>query len=375
MSGRRRLGIFCVMAGRGAGGPETYETEIVRRIGDLDRQSDLHLYCLSAAAAKALPTGRSEGVEHHVLRPAFRPAAMSLTLPWRLHRDRIDLLHAAYIPPPWTRVPLVFTLHCSSPFVRPELFPPAIRARLLALIGLGMRQARRVVCVSEDVRRHALKHYDVPEQRLVVVHNGVGDHFTPTPEDMLAPALARYGIRRPYVLAVGRAEPRKNLERVIAAAARVRRRMPDLSLVLAGAPSWAERGLQAALAAEGGSHGKWVGYVPNREMPLLYGGAAVFLFPSLWEGFGIPVLEAMACGTPVITSDGSSLPEVAGDAALLVDPTDTEAIAQALDRVLSDPALAATLHERGRRQAARFSWQRTAVETLAVYEQALGTTA
>jgi glycosyltransferase involved in cell wall biosynthesis len=187
--------------------------------------------------------------------------------------------------------------------------------------------------------------------------------------------IRRYGIRRPYCLFVGNLEPRKNLPRLIEAFGLLRRHglaPADLpQLVLAGTRGWLSSGIFRAAAGQGleAPDIVFTGYVPPADLPALYAGAACFVFPSLYEGFGLPVLEAMACGTPVVASTASSLPEVAGDAALLVDPHDVEGLAGALRRLWGDAELRADLRERGLQRATLYSWERTARLTLDVYER------
>ena len=358
------------MTGRQAGGPETYEGELVRNLAQLDHESRYSIICLNQAAADALHVA-NENFSFHVLRPAARLISMTLSLPWYLKANRIDLLHAAYISPPYAPVDHTFTLHCSSPFVRPELFPPLIRARLRILIARGMRTARHVICVSQNVLDLAAEHYGVPRDRMSVIHNGVGEHFRPVAEGERRAVLAAAGVEGPYALYAGRFEPRKNMLRVIEAFDVFRREVaPGMKLVLAGRKTWQGAEVDALVRRlELGSHVVEIGHVANERLPAWYGGAEMFLFPSLWEGFGIPVVEAMACGTPVITSNVSSLPEVAGGAALLVDPCSVVEIAGAMERLHRDRALRERLGAAGLARARDFSWRRTAEQTLALYRR------
>jgi glycosyltransferase involved in cell wall biosynthesis len=179
----------------------------------------------------------------------------------------------------------------------------------------------------------------------------------------------RFGLRGPFVLAVGVLQPRKNLPRLIRAFGRVAREAPH-ALALVGKPGWAHEELKRAVAASGlGSRVKFTGYVPDADLPVLYNAAELFVYPSLYEGFGLPPLEAMACGTPVVTANVTSLPEVVGDAALAVDPTDELALADAIGRALTDEALRERLRTAGLAHAALFSWERTAALTLQVYHR------
>lgn len=366
-----RIAIQPVMAGRSGGGPETYERALVHGIAALDRDTDYEVMCLSQAAVDVLSPAQAN-FHPRVLPGGVRPLQMSLGLSWELMRRRVDLLHAAYIAPPFCPVPYVFTLHCSSPFMRPEWFPPAIRRRLLFLIGRGMASARHILCVSQNVKDLAVAQYGVDPDRLSVVHNGVGSHFRPVPAEAASAVLARLGLTPPYVFCAARFEKRKNLDGVLRAFARFRKAGgdPRLSLVLAGDMRW-EGARLAALIAELGLEGavRLPGYIANTDLPAVYSQALFFAYPSLWEGFGIPVLEAMACGAPVLSSSTTSIPEVAGDAALLVDPASDAALAAGFAALATDADLRARLAGAGPRRAAGFSWERCAAETLAIYRR------
>jgi glycosyltransferase involved in cell wall biosynthesis len=201
-----------------------------------------------------------------------------------------------------------------------------------------------------------------------VVLHGVAERFRPLEDPrLLGSAQARYGIRAPYILAVGTVQPRKNLARLLEAFAQAARAGDAPQLVIAGKRGWLSEGIERRARELGlGERVRFAGYVADADLPALLSGALAFALPSLYEGFGMPVLEAMACGAPVLTSDTSALPEAAGGAALLVDPTDTAAIAAALARLIGEPELRADLRARGLRRAAGATWARCAEETLGV---------
>lgn len=197
-------------------------------------------------------------------------------------------------------------------------------------------------------------------------------HFQPLEEVNITKVLKKYKINQPYILYVGSFDARKNLLGLLNAFSKLRQHLPAWKLVIVGARKWKSTPVfEVVQRLQLEEYVHFTGFVEEADLPALYNGADLFVFPSLYEGFGLPVLEAMACGIPVVTSNTSSLPEVAGDAALLVDPMDVEAIAAAMQQVLSDPGLAAELRRRGLEQASKFSWERTARETLAVYEKVL----
>lgn len=368
-----RFGLFAVMAGRQAGGPETYEHSLLASLAELDHTNDFHVYCLSRMAADSFGV-HARNVHYHVLRPRTRWISVAATLPLKLMTSGVDLMHATFTPPPFSPKPYVFTHHCFSTFAHPEFYDSAILLRLNSLIQRGLKRARLILCVSENVRDLTAERFKIPLERMRVVYNGVGAQFQPVDAVQARTQLAsRYNIRDPYVLYVGKLEARKNIVRLLEAFNQVRHEAGrGMKLVLAGRRTPTGCGIDEAIAKlDLGGDLIELGHLPNSDLPLLYAGAQLFAFPSLWEGFGIPVVEAMACGAPVLTSNLSSLPEITGGAALMVDPYSTTDIAAAMNAVLSNGVLADKLRLAGLTQAKRFSWKATAEGTLAAYWQAL----
>jgi glycosyltransferase involved in cell wall biosynthesis len=231
-----------------------------------------------------------------------------------------------------------------------------------------------VITDSQNSKQDICRYLQIPFEKITVIPIASACHFRPLPEAQVGPLLDRYGLVRPYILYVGSVEPRKNLLRLLDAYVLLRQSLPQYRLVIVGARNyWKSSPVARAVEHQGlQAQVTFTGYIPDEHLPALYNGAALFCFPSLYEGFGLPVLEAMACGVPVVTSSTSSLPEVAGDAALLVDPYNVDEVADAMRRVLQDGDLAHDLRRRGLARAAQFSWEKTARETIAVYEKVLG---
>jgi len=236
----------------------------------------------------------------------------------------------------------------------------------------SVRRADVVLADSASTREDLVELLHVREERLAVLHPGVEARFAPqTEEGVVDAALQRYGIYHPFILGLGTLQPRKNFCRLIQAFDLLRRRhhVPH-QLVIGGGKGWLYDEIGETIASLGLQDVVLLpGYVADEDLPALYSAADLFAFPSLYEGFGIPVLEAMACGTPVVTSDVSSLPEVAGDAALLVSSEDVDALAEALWRLLDDTQLRNELRTRGFQQASRFTWKRAAETLLGIYAQ------
>jgi glycosyltransferase involved in cell wall biosynthesis len=294
-----------------------------------------------------------------------------LVQPWVLRRIGADLVHGpVFIGPVCAPCPVVVTIHDLS-FIRfPEMFRPANRLYLTVLTRLSARRARRLIAVSAHAAAETTRLLGIPSQRIDVIYHGVDPMFRPLPGEVLASFRRRRGLPERFVLFVGTLEPRKNLVRLVDAFARVGD--SGTALVLAGGKGWLYDELFARVEALGLCERViFPGFVMSEELPLWYNAATALAYPSVYEGFGLPVLEAQACGTPVLTSNVSSLPEAAGNAALMVDPYDVEALAAELSRLLADATLRQELRERGIGHAEQFSWSRTAQETACVYRRAL----
>ncbi len=264
----------------------------------------------------------------------------------------------------------VVTVHDVAPLLFRRRLPGL--SRILWMVAWrGARRARYLIAVSHATRRLLVEHLGVSHQQVGVIYEGVEPLFCPRPAQQVEQFRRRWGVpETPLLLHVGHTQPRKNLEGLLRALAILRKRVPNVVLLqVGGIPTLRQQRLIATLSLA--ENVRFLGRVDDEALVLLYNLADVFVFPSLYEGFGFPVLEAMACGTPVVASNTSSLPEVVGDAGLLVDPRSPESIAVAIHRLLSDPDLRHTLRRRGRERAAKFSWERTARETLAVYESLL----
>ena len=281
------------------------------------------------------------------------------------------LFHATeHLLLPLRNVPTVLTVHDLIFRRYPAHHKRLNRWYLNATMPLFCRRASHIIAVSEQSKRDVIAAYGIPPDKITVIYEAADPRFRPQPPEAVAAVRARYGLPERYVLFVSTIEPRKNLSRLLAAFERVHAAGLADALVIVGKRGWLFDAFFADLERSPAREAVlFPGFVPDADLPAVYAGAQALAFPSEFEGFGLPVLEAMACGAPVVCSDTSSLPEVAGDAALLVDPLDVDALTHALERVLRDPALAADLRACGLAQAARFSWERAAAETLAVYRR------
>jgi glycosyltransferase involved in cell wall biosynthesis len=350
----------------------TYIRNLLRHLARLDRDSEYVAICRpeDASAIRALGSN---------FRPVpTRSAPYSVreqwSIPLAVRREHVDVFHAPhYVLPTLTPGRSVVTIHDCIHLMFPEYLP----YRLAKQYARGMmysatHRASRILTVSERSKRDILRFFSVPPEKIVVIYNAIDERFRiPPPEATMTQVRERYQLEDPFVLYVGNVKPHKNVERLIDAFALVvRQRADGLKLVIIGDEISKFQTLRRAVHRHQlHKQVRFLGFVPEDTLAVLYRLAGVFVFPSLYEGFGLPPLEAMACGAPVITSNVSSLPEVVGDAALLVDPYSSEAIAEAIGRVLGDPALAADLRRKGRARARDFSWHRSVARTLEIYRE------
>jgi glycosyltransferase involved in cell wall biosynthesis len=297
---------------------------------------------------------------------------------WRLFRERLDLFHAThYVLPPLLASQAVVTIHDIIHVLYPQ-FLPSRRAHFYArfMIRRALERADRIITVSYNSKRDLIEYFRVPPARVEVIYNGVSPLFHPdiSPEERLRVGR-KYGLPSPYLLFLGGEKPHKNVQNVLRAFGQARRKheIPH-GLVLAGAMPKNRARLDALIAAlDLTQQVRETGIVEEADLPGLYAGADAFLYPTLYEGFGLPVVEAMACGTPVLTSATSALQEIAGGYAYLVDPMDVEAIAGGILVLTTDAKVREDFRELGKKRALDFNWAKAAERTLEVYAAALGT--
>jgi glycosyltransferase involved in cell wall biosynthesis len=375
------IGIDAHAIGAQQGGNETYIRGLIRALAAADDRNRYTIFLAQAHAAAEWREGFARQYPNFEIRllPAPTPIVrVPLALALDLRRNftpKVDVLHVQYTAPPFCPVPVVATIHDLAFEHLPETFTRRGSMQLKLTVRRTARRAARVATVSEYSRQDLLRTYKLAPEKVAVTYNGIEPHFTPqAPSANEAEEVRRrFGIGREFLLAVGSLQPRKNLVRLIRAYAKLREeaagRAPQL--VIVGRKLW----LTAEIFAEVRRQ-RWAedviltGYVADEDLPKLYRAATAFVYPSLFEGFGLPPVEAMACGTPVITSNTSSLPEVVGDAAVLIDPCDERALADALSQITGDAALRARLRGQGIERAKKFTWRAAAEKTLQLYREA-----
>jgi len=381
-----RIGFDAHYIGARVLGRETYLANLIDRLAHQDFENEYVLY-VSEPQAMALGPHIGGRFELRILPSRLTIIQRAILLPRRLRRDGIEVFYLHTLGVPFYRGRTVLAVHG----IRELSFaPPEHRLMQRVLLPWSLESATRVIANSEFTRQEILSGYGLPAERVRVVHGGVDPHIfhpapvhpVPSPEPAGHPDAgdAEPGRLEPslaYMLYVGAIEPRKNLARLLAAFARARPRLPPgFALAIAGIPRGREGGRhEASLRSLCGHLGiaeavRWLGYVSPGQAAALMRGARLFAFPSLHESFGLPPLEAMACGTPVLASRVGAMPEVLGESPLWCDPLDVPGVAEALVRLAHDSDLRDCLVERGREQAARFTWEATAERTLEVFREA-----
>jgi len=348
----------------------TYVRNVLRYLGRIDRENEYVLLCRPADCETVRALGENfravpEPSGNYSLKEQIR-------LPMTLRRIGADVFHAPhYVLPPLLPCPAVVTIHDCIHLMFPEYLPN--RAAYLyarTFMTLAAKRSARVLTVSEASKRDILHFFHVPAAKVEVIYNAIDDRFDREPDAVdVERVRQRYQLNDPFLLYAGNIKPHKNVDRVIEAFARLKKRGHEaLKLLIIGDEISKSPQLRRAVhRLQLHQQVRFLGFVPDATLAVLYRLADVFVFPSLYEGFGLPPLEAMASGTPVVTSNVSSLPEVVGDAALLVDPRDAEAIAAAIERILTDEPLRRALIQKGLGRSHEFSWERSVRRIRDVY--------
>ncbi len=356
--------------GTQAGGNETFYRQLLQGLAQLPNR---HQYILFYTQPQVPLSFDLDDRFTWVQIPANPLRRIGFSLPRILRELQPDVFHCQYILPPRITVPSVITIHDLAHEQHPEFSPRLEALRMRKLVPWSARRATHIITVSDFSALHIENLYGVPRSKITVAYQAAPEKFRPRDKQMCRAHLEKnYGIRSPLILYVGRVQVRKNLIRLAEAYARIRKERPDLKLVIVGKPDLHYGKLLARIDELGLKDSvMFPGYVPGDDLPLFYNAAEVFVFPSIFEGFGLPVMESMASGVPTITSQGSCLAEIAGNGALLIDPKSVDSIADAIVAVLNNGALRRGLIERGLRRSASFSTKSFAETILRVYESVI----
>ena len=352
----------------------TYIRNVLAGMARLDQQSEFIVLCRPADADVL----NELGANFRAVAEDSRPYSLGeqVSIPLTLVRERAHLLHEPhYVLPPATRCRAVVTIHDCIHLMFPQYLPGRL-AHVYARISMwsAVHKADRILTVSEASKRDILRFFDVPANKVAVIYNAIDERFlAPPDQERMDLIRQRYQLDHPFLLYVGNIKPHKNLERLIDAFGRARGQgLDDLRLVIIGDEISKYPPLRQSVHRHRlDKYVRFLGFQPHDTLAAFYRLARAFVFPSLYEGFGLPPLEAMACGTPVVTSNVSSLPEIAGDAALLVDPYDPDSIADGIRQAVADAAVRARLIERGYARAREFSWERAVGDIHGIYMDVL----
>lgn len=373
-----RIGVDVTAAVTQGGGIGRYTRELMQAVTTLDQENT---YCLFSAkrllnfpVPNPIPSGpnihyqASKLAEKWHYRLWYR---LRLPIPVQLLTGQIDLFHSPdfVLPPVWPKVPTLLTVHDLSFLHYPNTFPERLVSYLNQVVPWSIKRATHILADSEATKGDLTNLWHVPAEKVTVLLSGVSPDFAPvTAVSQLTAVKTRYALGdAPYLLAVGTIQPRKNYQFLIRAFKPVAEQFPH-NLIISGGKGWLYDEMMAEVTAQGlEGRVRFIGFVDDEDLPSLYSGADLFLFPSLYEGFGLPLLEAMACGVPVISSNASSLPEVGRDTAVYLSPHDGQSWSRTIIDLLKNDEKRQALGEKGVAHAATFSWKKTAVQLLKIY--------
>src|SRR5437588_3419245 len=376
-----KIGINALFLQTPASGSGQYLIHLLKALTEIDKQNEYMLLGAKPLAressdlpyqAHPVPTfaGRSENIEKLVWEQFTGPAAA--------RRAGVDLLHVPYFAPPlFQRTPTVVTIHDVIPLRLPLYRAGTKVEAYMRLVARAAHKATLIITISQHAKQDIMNALHIPAERIRVIYEAAGDEYTPvTDASTLERVRTRYGLGEHYILYLGGLDQRKNVPQLVRAFAHLQQQLndPSLQLLISGNPDKLHGPLfpdPRPVAANLGMTGQILyRFIEEEDKPAIYSGASLFVFPSLYEGFGLTPLEAMSCGAPVICSNRTSLPEVVGDAAITIDPDDTQAMVEAMRSVLTNSELQADLRARSLKRATLFNWRKTATETVAVYEEA-----
>ena len=368
-----RIAIDAHSIGTKLGGNESYATNLIEALAQVDSSNNYTLYVTTPEANDRF-NGRWPNFRVRTIRPHTPLIRIPLTLSAELRKNPVDVLHVQFTAPPFCPCPVVVSIHDLSFEHLPQTFNRRSRTQLRLTVRHSARRAARILSLSEHTRSDIAATYGIDSTRITAIPLAAPAHFGPVQDEReLQRVRHTYGIDGDYVLSVGSIQPRKNLARLVRAYASLRTKYANgkfPKLVLAGKCAWLyDETLRALQDTRIRDSVVLTGYVPEADLPALYSGSICFVYPSLFEGFGLPPLEAMKCGAPVVVGNRTSIPEVVGDAAIALDPYNEAEISSAIEQVVNDSDLRDKLRVKGFERAQQFDWQETARRTLSVYKE------
>lgn len=362
------IGYFSSIIGT-QGGPAIVDKRILESIAKYDKKNNYTVYGLTEKAFTDLDV-QNEKILFKQIKPSGKWLGIAFGLTHELKRRPVDLLHATFVAPPVVPCRFVVTLGCWSPYAEPEVYPPLVRWRLVYLLNKGITNATAIFVYTEYLKGKIIEKFNIRPERIFVVEPGVGEENKELDNDSVNRFLAGLGINDPYILFIGTLNKRKNVTRLVQAYSLLKRKYGiKHKLVLLGEQGYYFSEIANEIERLGLTKDVILtGRRPHHELPFFYNGADLFVFPTLSEGFGIPPIEAMACGTPVVASNVTSVPEVVGDAAYMIDPLNTDEMASAMYSCLTDQGLRADMIAKGKIRGRYFTWENAANKSVAAYE-------
>lgn len=380
-----RIGIDARVILRSHAGVSRYVSNLIRNLALIDRQNRYLLFFdLEGFAAVGQDNFRQRVIR---ISPCLGKGSLrqkiesvlwvNFLLPYALLKEKVEVLHSPNSVSPLLTRPgckTVITVNDMLPFVFPQLHPGTYSNFIRMSLPPAMAKADKIITYSQAVKKDIQNICHIPEEKIEVIYLGLEPrHKIITDLDRIEAVKCKYGLPDRFVLFIGTLEPRKNVTRLIIAFSKSKEIRATHKLVLAGQEGWLSESIFETVRNSGlAGDVIFTGYIQEDDLPSLYNAADLFVFPTLYEGFGLPLLEAMACGIPIVASNTSSIPEIVGDAALLVDPYSVEDIARGMERALLDSNLRAMLVQKGLERVKQFSWQTTSEKTLKVYQQVAG---
>lgn len=364
-----KIGISAEFINMKSGGPESYIANLIKALMRTDT-NEYNLYVIDRKATQGLDIPPNFNIRPlRFYNPWIRN---SVILPFELLRRPVDILHIQNVAPPLYKGKLIATIHDISFDIFPETFPKAMRLRLSLLVKMTAHKADIVITGSENTKKDLISIYGVPAEKIEVTPYSHSKIYRQINDSGRIDAIKkRYNLNGSFVLYTGTLQPRKNITGLINSWSILRSKYNvQCKLVIAGKPGWLYSDIMRSMKESMYSEDIiYLGYVPDEDLPYIFNAADLYVYPSFYEGFGLTILEAMACGVPVIVANNSSLIEVTGDAGILIDPYNEQEIAEAMFKVFNDPDLKNNMIRKGLSRSEKFSWEHTAKKTLAVYNR------
>ncbi|UXM85521.1 glycosyltransferase family 4 protein [Methanococcus aeolicus] len=368
-----KIGIISEQLNRQLTGRGYYIYNMIDIFSKFDKNYDMYLINYQN-------TKEFSNLKHILIKTPFKKISKSYQL-WYLYLSiglnniskKIDIIHCMNAEPIYLKpknAKLITTIYDIIPYIFPETYTFSTSFRFKFILPITLKISDKIIVISHHTKQDIIKHFKIPKDRIKVIHLAANENYKPLNENEIDKIKQKYNLNYPFVLYVGGLEPKKNIPTLLKALYKLKKQGIKHKLVITGPKRWKYKSIFETIEKLNLQNEViFTGYVPDEDLPALYNAADLFVYPSLYEGFGLPPLEAMQCGTPVITSNTSSLPEVVGDAGIMVNPYDVDELANKMYEVLTNDGLRDELSKKGLERAKLFSWKKCAEEHLKVYEE------